>query len=197
MEHTSLHSNLPQKRRHKDHHAYPSTNPPPPSTPAAKRPKLSAASDTLLGNSNSIMGNSSTPRTIDLTRGSNFEPQKGAKRLTVNNLKAKSSQNVDDYYTKVWRDLDSAVTSIFNGEQTTSPLEVLCRGVEATCRRGRAHDLFVHLRDHSRSHMEKQLLPKIQAEVGAGSIGALSTVHTYWKVWHKQTASIKCPSKRI
>lgn len=190
MENTSLNSNLPQKRKHPNHQNQPSTPPPPqtiPFTDTSKRQRLSSTA--LPANMDNTVAIPPQPRVVDLTNISKFAPHKGAKRLVVKNLKSAPSQNVEDYYNKVWRDLDSAVSSIFNGEQTSSPLEVLCRGVEATCRRGKAPDLFVHLRDHSRSHMEKQMLPKIQADVGAGSIGALRTVHKYWKVWHKQTAS--------
>lgn len=183
MENISVNPNLPQKRKHPDHQNRPST--PPQDT--SKRPRLSSIA--LPVNMNNSVATPPKPRVVDLTHVSKFAPHKGAKRLVVKNLKSAPSQNVEDYYSKVWRDLDSALSSIFNGEQTSSPLEVLCRGVEATCRRGKAQELFVHLRDHSRSHMEKQLLPKIQADVGAGSIGALRTVHKYWKVWHKQTVS--------
>jgi len=201
MENISINPNHQQKRKLHDQQSNP--NNPPSSldspiqtsnernSPAYKRQRMTAASAPLSANPTKGMVNSSPqPRIIDLTRGSNFEPHKGAKRLVVKNLKAASSQNVDDYYNKVWKDLDGAVTSIFGGEQTSSPLEVLCRGVEATCRRGRAHDLYLHLRDHSKEFMDKVMLPQIQGEIGAGSIGALLTVHKYWKVWHKQTARI-------
>lgn len=118
---------------------------------------------------------------------SNFEPHKGAKRLVIKNLRTTSQRDVDDYYEKTWRELDAAVTAVFERQQPVTPFEVLCRGVEATCRRGKAGHLSAHLRDRSKVYLEKQLLPIIESESGTSNVDALRTVHKYWTVWNEQS----------
>jgi len=129
------------------------------------------------------------PRPIDLTtRATAFEPYRGAKKLVIKNLKV-SSSDVEKYYADTWTELDVAVKVILNGERTQTPLEKLCKGVEMTCRKGRAQDLFEHFKGLCKLHMEKHVLPAIQNNAGSGSVGVLRVVHGYWIIWHKRTAS--------
>lgn len=132
---------------------------------------------------------SSKPKVIDLTT-SNFQPTTGAKKLVIKNLRTKSRQDVGEYYQRTWDELDNTLTSIFSGRAPRSPLEVLCRGVEATCRRGEAEKLAKHLRDRCKSYLEKTLLPKIEAEAGSSNVEALSTVHKHWTDWNRQAVSV-------
>lgn len=129
---------------------------------------------------------SSRPKVIDLTNNNNFQPTIGAKKLVIKNLRTKSRQDVGEYYQRTWEELDDTLTSIFEGQPTKTPFEVLCRGVEATCRRGEADKLAVHLRDRCKIYLEKELLPRIENEAGSGNVKALSTVHKYWTLWNKQ-----------
>ncbi|KAH6680818.1 Cullin [Halenospora varia] len=122
---------------------------------------------------------------------SNFEPHKGAKRLVIKNLRTTSQRDVDDYYEKTWRELDAAVTAVFERQQPVTPFEVLCRGVEATCRHGKAGHLSAHLRDRSKVYLEKQLLPIIESESGTSNVDALRTVHKYWTVWNEQSTLLR------
>lgn len=131
-------------------------------------------------------------KVVDLTtasKPSNFQPHSGAKRLVIKNLRTTQKKDVDSYYKRTWEDLDAAVTSVFNGKQPCSPLEVLCRGVEATCRHGQAERLSVHLKDRCKRYLEKDLLPVIEAEAGATYLGALRTVYKYWTIWNNQAVS--------
>lgn len=139
---------------------------------------------------------SSKPKVVDLTT-SNFQPTTGAKKLVIKNLRTKSRQDLGEYYQRTWDDLDDTLTSIFSGCTPRSPLEVLCRGVEATCRRGDAEKLAKHLRDRCKAYLEKTLLPKIESEAGSSNVEALSTVHKYWTVWNRQAVSLPIPPQYI
>ncbi|KUJ09922.1 Cullin-domain-containing protein [Mollisia scopiformis] len=132
---------------------------------------------------------SSRPKVIDLT--TSIQPTTGAKKLVIKNLRTKSRQDVGEYYQRTWNELDDTLTSIFRRQTPKAPLEVLCRGVEATCRRGEADKLAVHLRDRCKAYLEKELLPKIEREPGSANVEALSTVHKYWTEWNKQATLIR------
>jgi cullin 4 len=134
------------------------------------------------------LGIGARPKTIDLTRPpSNFQPHAGAKRLVIKNLRTTSTKGVDEYYDRTWSDLDAALTSIFNKVPPSTPLEVLCRGVEATCRRGQAEKLFTHLKDRCKGYLERQLLPELEKECGTSNVDALQAVQRFWTVWNEQS----------
>jgi len=133
------------------------------------------------------------PAMIDLTRAvSNFQPHAGAKRLVIKNLRTTSRKDVDEYYERTWQELDAALTCLFDRRSLSTPLEVLCRGVEATCRRGRADELYRHLRDRCKSYLEKRLLPGIQKQAAGTSIEALQTVYKQWTIWNEQAVLHSC-----
>lgn len=140
------------------------------------------------------MGGMFQHKVIDLTKASNFQPHSGAKRLVIKNLRTTQKKDVDSYYKRTWENLDAAITSVFNGQQPVSPLEVLCRGVEATCRHGQAESLSLHLKERCKRYLEKDLLPVIEAEAGATHLGALRAVYKYWTIWNNQAVSSQMPS---
>jgi cullin-4 len=135
-------------------------------------------------------GISSGSKVIDLTRPSNFQPKTGAKRLVIKNLRTSSRQDSDEYYQRTWDDLDVALNEIYDGKPLpTLPLEILCRGVESTCRHARAEKLFTHYRDRCKEYLEKKLAPQILREAGTSNIDALRSVHKFWNIWNKQSVS--------
>jgi cullin-4 len=163
--------------------------------PPAKRLKISH-SVVNIGQERE-MGKSiiSRPGSVDLTRPSNFQPHTGAKRLVIKNLRTPSRHDVDEFYNRTWEQLDASLTSVFNQEQTSSPLEVLCRGVEATCRRGQSERLSTHLKERCKAYLEKQLLPVIERDSGSSNVDALRTVHKFWMVWNEQ--SVRLDAHRV
>ncbi|RDW94768.1 cullin [Coleophoma crateriformis] len=131
---------------------------------------------------------------IDLTRGSlpsNFQPHTGAKRLVIKNLRTTSNKDANEYYERTWNELDNALTSIFAREQPATPLEVLCRGVEATCRRGRAEELFKHLRDRCEKYLDSTLLPLILEQAGSTNVDGLRMVYKNWTTWNEQSTLLR------
>jgi cullin-4 len=134
------------------------------------------------------LGLGSRPKVIDLTRPpSNFQPHAGAKRLVIKNLRPTSTKSVDEYYGRTWSELDAALTSVFNKRPPSTPLGVLCRGVEATCRRGQAEKLFLHLKDRCKGYLEKQLLPELEKQSGTSNVDALRAVQRFWVAWNEQS----------
>lgn len=128
-------------------------------------------------------------RVIDLTTPSMFQPSTGAKQLVIKNLKKTSKAQVDTYYKRTWEELDKAVTDLFTKNHPTQPLEILFRGVEATCRHGDADRLYTHLRDRCKVYLEKKLLPKVEKESGTNYTDAVRTVQNYWTLWNEQSVS--------
>lgn len=144
------------------------------------------------------MGMGSGPQVIDLTRPSNFQPNTGAKRLVIKNLRTTSRQDSDEYYQRTWNDIDRALTEIFDGRpQPNLPLEVLCRGVEVTCRHARAEKLFKHYKERCKEYLDNKLLHQICKDVGTSNIDALRAVHRFWTIWNKQSVREASQSERV
>ncbi|KAH8801580.1 Cullin family-domain-containing protein [Xylogone sp. PMI_703] len=163
-------------------------------SPFLKRPKTSGIPTPLGQQIDMNRGIVMKPRpgVIDLTTApSNFQPQAGAKRLVIKNLRRTPVKDADQYYERTWSELDSALTSIFNQKQPNSPLEVLCRGVEAICRRGRAEALFKHFKQRCDDYLKLQLLPVITREAGSDSTSTVRAVLGYWTRWSEQSTLLR------
>ncbi|CAL3969132.1 unnamed protein product [Diplocarpon coronariae] len=165
--------------------------------PFTKRLKTSqtAGDQGLSGEMSKSIGQEKRPTVIDLTKPlpqTNFQPNTGAKRLVVKNLRTTSrSKELEDYYTRTWNELDQALTSVFNGQSPAVALDILFRGVESTCRRGRAADLFVHFRTRSKTYLEKELLPQLEQEAGTGTVEALRTIQRFWTRWSEKSTLLR------
>lgn len=141
---------------------------------------------------NRSKGISSGQKVVDLTRPSNFQPSTGAKKLVIKNLKKTSRQDSEIYYQRTWNDIDTALTEIFAGRPLpTLPLEVLCRGVELTCKHEQAERLFMHYKDRCKEYLGEKLAPQIQREAGTTNVDALRAVHKFWNVWNKQSELLR------
>ncbi|KAG9234771.1 Cullin family-domain-containing protein [Amylocarpus encephaloides] len=162
----------------------------------SKRLKLSnSSSNHRSADMSKIMGRTAQPRGVADLMGnagpSNFSPHTGAKKLVIKNLRTPQRKGADCYYEKTWAQLGAAVTAMFNHQVPATPLEMLCRGVEATCRRGRAENLALHLKDRSKAYLEIQLLPLIEREAGSTNINALRSVQKYWMDWNKKSTLLR------
>lgn len=130
------------------------------------------------------------PGVIDLTRPAKFPTHEGPRRLVIKNLRTTSPNNLEQYYKKTWAELDNALTANFNRQQPATPLEVLCRGVEAVCRHGEGEKLAKHVRTRSKTYLETELLPQIEKEASSGSVDALRAVHKFWSLWNEQSVRL-------
>ena len=139
------------------------------------------------------IGLKSHPEVIDLTpKMSGFQPHAGVKRLVIKNLRTTASKDVDRYYEKTWTELDAALTSIFSNAPPATPLEILCRGVEATCRRGGADKLFRHLERCSGEYLQQDLVIQIKAQASSDKVETLRVVIKYWQLWTEHLARFPC-----
>jgi cullin-4 len=145
----------------------------------------SAAMSKVMGTMSQTQAFADSPRTVP----SGFEPHKGAKVLKIKNLRTTPKLDLEEYYDRTWTKLDAAVSATFEGLPTALPLDVLCRGVEATCRRGRAEKLASHLKDRCKTHLEKQVLPRIERDAGSSNVDALRAVYGHWTTWNSHSVS--------
>ncbi|KAK3938500.1 putative ubiquitin ligase [Diplogelasinospora grovesii] len=130
---------------------------------------------------------------------STLQPHKGAKKLVIKNLRAPTTARVDQYYERIWQELDAALTAIFSGHSTQQPWELLYRGVEDICRRGEtaSADLAERLRSRCEAHLTgDQVLGRIRAgstsATGPGGDGTvLRSVLGQWKRWSEQLLIIR------
>ncbi|KAI3343872.1 ubiquitin ligase subunit CulD [Ustulina deusta] len=121
-----------------------------------------------------------------------FEPNKGAKKLTVSRLRAISRPaDVEQYYEKRRKELTDALVAIFNNQQPRQPLETLYRGVEDICRHGAAPELLEILRAQCESYLNGPLQRLIIVDGGSSNIGMLRAVYKYWVVWDSQSTTIR------
>ncbi|KAH7418933.1 Cullin family-domain-containing protein [Cadophora sp. MPI-SDFR-AT-0126] len=173
-----------------------------PALHSSKRFKTShtAGNQGLSANMSKSVGLGSGPqKVIDLTgfkpqqqMHSNFQPNIGARKLVVKNLKTASrTKDTEAYYTRTWNELDEAFTSVFNGRTTDVALEILYRGVEYICRRNKADVLFEHFKARCKTYLEKEMLPQLESEIGTSNVDALRAVHKFWTRWNEQSTLLR------
>ena len=92
--------------------------------------------------------NSKTAGSTGTTKGSRHD---GVKRLTVRNLQPPKT-NPQQYFDKIWAQLDVSSSSIFRNEDPPYSLEELYKGAENLCRQGNAEALYNKLRQKCREH---------------------------------------------
>ncbi|ESZ96368.1 hypothetical protein SBOR_3251 [Sclerotinia borealis F-4128] len=191
VDNSSTSSKSPAKRKHRDPRSLNSN----PTNTSCDTSKVDSPSTKKLRTSQSSTNPNmnktirvSRPGTIDLTRPSNFQPHTGAKGLVIKNLRTTSPNDREQYFQKTWDELDDALALVFSNKQPVSPLEVLCRGVEAICRRGKeqADQLYRHVEKRCHTHIKDGLLPAIIRNRGFSSVETLRTVERIWGIWRTQ-----------
>ncbi|EPQ63136.1 BgtA-20140 [Blumeria graminis f. sp. tritici] len=160
---------------------------------SSKRPKISdtPVSTPKLDMNKDKNTNAFTTRPIDLTGTLYFEPSYGAKRLQIRNLRTTPRKDAAEYYTRMREEIDSALSSVFANGKPELPLEVLCRGVEFTCRHGQAEELFTYYRDRSKDYLENELLSQIKCETSSTPVETLRTVYKFWISWFKKSTLLR------
>ncbi|KAI0448016.1 ubiquitin ligase subunit CulD [Xylaria telfairii] len=134
------------------------------------------------------------PATGNLTQLSRpaFEPNKGAKKLTVSRLRTVSPRDdLEHYYDRRRNELADALGAIFKQQQPRQPFETLYRGVEDICRHGAARELFDTLRARCEFYLNGSLQQSIMADGGSSNIGMLKAVHGHWVIWNAQSTTIR------
>jgi cullin 4 len=128
---------------------------------------------------------------IDLTAPANppCNPPKGARKLVIKNLRTSSrASELEQFYKKIWDDLEAALAAIFAGRQPSKPFETLYRGVEDICRRGKfeSRKLAEFLSKQCDAYLDDSMLRSISAAAGSGNVDILRSVHAHWVKWGDQ-----------
>lgn len=120
----------------------------------------------------------------------NFSPHTGAKKLVVKNLRTAPRVNPEQYFTKVWAQLDSSLKAIFDNGKPTHSLEELYKGSENLCRQGKAPELYKKLHDRCEGHIAGTLRDQLRAKAGVGrEVDTLHAVVEAWSKWKEQMVS--------
>ncbi|TRX94779.1 hypothetical protein FHL15_004240 [Xylaria flabelliformis] len=139
------------------------------------------------------------PAVVNLTKPARpaFEPNKGAKKLTVSKLRTTSPRDdLERYYERRRNELADALAAIFKQQQPRQPLETLYRGVEDICRHGAARELYDTLRAECDHYLNGPLQRSIMADGGSSNIDMLKAVHKHWAIWNAQSSSSLGPGAK-
>lgn len=127
----------------------------------------------------------------NLLNGSNrslsFSPHTGAKKLVVKNLRTTPKINPDQYFSKVWAQLDASLTAIFSSEKPSYSMEELYKGTENICRQGKAPELYRNVFQRFQNHTAKTMRSSLQAKTNVGSnVAVVTALVDAWATWNKQ-----------
>ena len=145
-----------------------------------------------------------TPGIIDLTSESkNGTPRKkkligsgGSKSaphvIVINKRKQASKPDPNEYYSRVWEQLDAALKAIFAQQKLPSSMEELYKGVEIACRQDRAEPLYKNLCERCCYHIEEHVKVGLLQVAGAVSdVEVLNAVVQAWLTWRKHMEVIR------
>ncbi|KKA29317.1 hypothetical protein TD95_002380 [Thielaviopsis punctulata] len=123
-----------------------------------------------------------------------FQPLTGARKLVIKNRRdpAAAQQKVQEYFDRTWAELSTATNALLYGELLVTPLDRLCRGVEAICRDGQAESLFKKLSEHTQAFLTATLLKTMQGEdKERTNREILQAVVQNWNVWRERTKLVR------
>jgi cullin 4 len=134
---------------------------------------------------------------VDLTRPTGttaFHPGKGARKLVIKNFRTVSRTNeLEQFYQKIWDDLEAALQSVFAKQQPRKPLDTLYKGVESLCQSLRKNNkerkLYDFLLVRCDKYLNGEMTASIKAAAGTSNVDVLRSVHKYWVIWGQQLVS--------
>ena len=148
-----------------------------------------------------------SPETIDLTKSPNTSPirnrilanrpinisrRTGPNKIQVKGFRAPIKSHLNEYYHTVWQQLEASLTAIFENEKLPYSNEELYRGVEISCRQGKAPELHEELQKKCNWNvLHKVKEPLIQNSDSNDTIGVLQSVVQAWSRWNKQLVTIR------
>ena len=125
-------------------------------------------------------------------RPMNINARTGPQKINIINLKTTQKTDPDEYYNRVWRQLDEALSAIFSGCKLPYSMEELYKGVEIACRQNRAPALNAKLCERCTGQIsggvKESILQKIET---CSDIEALDVVIQAWSSWIKQLEIIR------
>ena len=119
-------------------------------------------------------------------RSTNMAPHTGPRKLTVVNLKRAPKTDPNEYFDRVWKQLDVALSAIFSESQLPCSMEELYKGVEIACRQGRASALNAKLCERCKRHMSGEVKESLMQKTETSSdVELLGMVVRAWSSWSK------------
>lgn len=113
-----------------------------------------------------------------------FKTHQGAKKLVVKNLRTTPRFDPEQYFKRVWDQLDAALTTIFGNEKSNHSLEELYKGAENLCRQGRAPELYARVRARCESHLVGQVVEELAGKSSQlSNVDLLSSYLEAWRTW--------------
>jgi cullin-4 len=140
------------------------------------------------------------PEIVELAKPtrSAFQPNHGARKLVIKNLRTASrARDLEQYYEKTRNELADALQAIFEQQPPRQPFERLYRGVEDICRHGAARELFDVLRARCESYLNGPLLRSIMVDSGSSNIDMLTAVYKHWVIWNSQSVGVLETVRRV
>ena len=125
-------------------------------------------------------------------RSTKMTSQGGPHKLNVINLKRNSNTDPDEYYNRVWNQLDAALTAIFSGATLPYSMEELYKGAEIACKQGRAAALNTGLCERCTRHLSRDVKDSLQQKIHSSTdVQTLDAVVQAWSSWSKQLEIIR------
>lgn len=125
-------------------------------------------------------------------RQNTFSPHAGARKLVVKNLRTGPRMNQEPYFDKTWKQLDAALSAIFDGTKPETSLEELYKGAENICRQERAALLAKRVQDRCKDYVAGVLRDNLVTRAGGGTnIDTLRAVIDAWSSWHSRLVRIE------
>lgn len=123
----------------------------------------------------------------NLARPTKITPHTGTRNIVVHGLRTTPRVDPDEYYYRVWSQLDAALSAIFSGQEIPYSMEELYKGVQTACRQDRAPALYDKLCERCIGHISGQVKNSLLQTVSASSnIETLDVVVHAWTSWKKQ-----------
>ena len=123
------------------------------------------------------------------TRTVAFAPHQGPKKLVVKNLRTAPRVDPEQYFEKVWGQLDISLTAIFKNDKPPYSLEELYRGAENVCRQGKAAETYKRLRERCKTFMSQTMKEELKLKADGSS--DTDTLKAFVEAWVKWSAQLK------
>ena len=121
-----------------------------------------------------------------------FAPHQGPKKLVVKNLRTAPRSDPEQYFEKVWGQLDISLTAIFKNEKPPCSLEELYRGAENVCRQGKAAETYKRLRERFTNFMSQTMREELKSKAaGSSDIDTLKAFVEAWTKWSTQLKTVR------
>lgn len=120
---------------------------------------------------------------------STYNPNLGAKKIVVKNLRTVPRTDPHEYLDQTWKKLDVSLDAIFCGKAIPCSMEELYKGAENVCRQGHSAELCGRLEQKAQLYageLQKSLLQSVDSQ----STLVLQGVVNAWSRWNKHMVGV-------